>query len=86
MKEEVDRLKEKIEEVGNYVCVRPKNRVEGGRTRNGLEQDRLNNIRASEEGLGKEGELIKVKEEGSKRHSVRKAWKKKLIRHFTQDE
>ena len=52
MIEEVDRLKGKVE-VRKQVSVRPKNRIEGGRSRNGIEQVGLNNFRVrSEEGTG----------------------------------
>ena len=67
MIEEVDRLKGKVE-VRKQVSVRPKNRIEGGRSRNGIEQVGLNNFRVrSEEGTGKQGEWIKVKGGRSKR-------------------
>ena len=58
LKKEVDTLKGKIKE----VIVSPKNSAEEGRSRNGIEQIRLNNIRARrEEGPGKHGEWINVK-------------------------
>ena len=57
MREEVDRLKGKVVEVRKKASVMPKNRSEGGRSGNGIEQVRLNNARArSEEGTGKQGE------------------------------
>ena len=56
LKEEVDTLKGKIEEVRKEVRVRPKNRGEGGWSGNGIEQVGLNNVRArSEEGTGNQG-------------------------------
>ena len=68
MKEEVDRLKEKIEVVRKEVSVRPKNRVKWDRNGNGIEQIKLNNIRVrSDEGTGKQGEWIKVKGGRSKK-------------------
>ena len=39
----IDRLKRKVEVVRKEVGIRPKNRVEGGRSGNGTEQVRLNN-------------------------------------------
>ena len=45
MREEVDRLKGKMEEVVMEVSIRSKNRVEGGRNGNGIEQVRSNNVR-----------------------------------------
>ena len=39
-REEVDRLKGKVEVVRKEICVRPKSRAEGGRSRNGMEQVR----------------------------------------------
>ena len=54
--EKIDRLKEKIEEVKKEVSVRTKNRAEGGRSENGIEQVGLNNfIARSEEGTRKQG-------------------------------
>ena len=38
LREEVDRLKGKVEEVRKEVSVRPKNRDEEGRSKNGIEQ------------------------------------------------
>ena len=59
-----DRLKEKIEEERKEVSVRPKNKDEGGRIKNSIEQVRLNNVGArSEEGSRKQVERIKVKVE-----------------------
>ena len=49
LREEVDRLKGKVEEVRNEVSVRPKNRAEGGRSKNGIEQVILNNVRSRSE-------------------------------------
>ena len=40
MREDVDRLKEKVEEVRKEVSDRPKNRVERGRSENRIEQVR----------------------------------------------
>ena len=37
LREEVDRLKGKVEEVRKEVSVRPRNRIEGGRSGNGIE-------------------------------------------------
>ena len=54
MREEVNRLKGKMEEVRKEISVRPKNIVEGGRSRKGIEQIRLNNVRnKSKGGTGK---------------------------------
>ena len=62
MREEVDSLKEKLEEVRKEVSVRPKNRDEGGRSGNGREHVRLNTVRTkSEGGTGNQGEWIIVK-------------------------
>ena len=62
MREDVDRLKGKVGEVRKQVSVRPKNRVEGGKNRNGVEQDILNNFKIkNKEGTGKQNEWIKVK-------------------------
>ena len=44
LREEVDRLKGKVE-VRKEISVRPKSRAERGRTKNGIEQDRLSNVR-----------------------------------------
>ena len=52
------------------VSVKLKNRVEGGKSGNGIEQVRLNNVRVrSEKGTGKQGEWIKVKGGRSKKIS-----------------
>ena len=52
----------KVGEVRKQVSVRPKNRVEGGKNRNGVEQDILNNFKIkNKEGTGKQNEWIKVK-------------------------
>ena len=68
MREEVERLKGKIDEVRKEVNIKSKNRAEGGRSRNGVTQVRLNNVRAkSEKGLEKQGERIKVERGGSKK-------------------
>ena len=68
LREEVDRLKGKVEEVRKEVSVRPKSRAEGGRSRNGIEQVTLSNVRGrSEEGPGRQGEWVKVRGGGSKR-------------------
>ena len=54
MREEVNRLNGKVEELRKKVSVRPKNRIEEGRSENEIEQVRLNNVRSkSEEGTGK---------------------------------
>ena len=64
----IDRLNGKEEEVRKEVSVRPKNRAEGGISWNGIERVILNNVRARiEEGIGNQGEWIKVKEERSKK-------------------
>ena len=66
MREKVDRLKWKVEEVKMEIGVGPK--AEEVRSGNGIEQVRLNNVRASsEEGTGKQGEWIKVKGRGGKK-------------------
>ena len=49
LREEVDRLKEKVEEVRKEVSVRPKNRGVGCTSENGIGQARLNNVRARSE-------------------------------------
>ena len=68
MREEVDGLKGKVEEVRKEVSVNPKNRAEGSRSGNGIEQVKLYNVRAkSEEGTGRQVEWIKVKEGRSKK-------------------
>ena len=68
MREEVDKLKGKVKEVRNEVSVTPKNKVEGGRSKNGIEQVRLSNVRGrSEEGPGRQEEWAKVRGGGSKR-------------------
>ena len=47
-------------EVRKEVSIRPKNRVEGDRNGNGMEQVRLNNVRAKcEEETGKHGEWLR---------------------------
>ena len=69
MREDVDRLKGKVGEVRKQVSVRPKNRVEGGKNRNGVEQDILNNFKIkNKEGTGKQNEWIKV--QGGSRKKV----------------
>ena len=68
LREEVDNLKGKVEEIRKEVSVRPKNRVEGGRRGNGTKQIILNNTRTkSEERTGKQGEWIMVKGGSRKR-------------------
>ena len=55
LREEVDRLKGKVEEVRNEVSVGPKNRAERGRSKNGIEQIILSNVRGvkrDQEGKG----------------------------------
>ena len=55
--EKVNVLVAELERRGEEVSVRPKNRVERGRSGNGLEQVRLNNVRTkNKEGTGKQGE------------------------------
>ena len=49
MREEVDRLKGKLEEVRKEVRVTPKNKAEGDRSENGTGQVRLNNTIAGSE-------------------------------------
>ena len=66
MREEIDKLKGKVEEVVKEFSVRPKNMVEEGRSGNGIEWIRLIMLELSEEGKRK-GEWIKVKERGSKK-------------------
>ena len=67
LREEVNRLKWKIEVVRNEVSFRPKNRAKGGRSRNGIEKVRLNNVRdKTEEGTSIQCEWIKVKRGRSK--------------------
>ena len=62
LREEVDKIKVKVEEVRKQVSVKSKNRTEGGRSWNRLEQVIFNNVRArTEEGPGKQGEWIKVR-------------------------
>ena len=48
LREEVGRLKGKVE-VRKEVSIRPKNRAEGGRSKNGIEQVRLSNVRGRSE-------------------------------------
>ena len=68
LKEEVDRLKGKVEEVRKEVSIRQKNRTEEGRSRNRIVQVRLNNDRVrSEDGRRMQGEWTKVKEGRSKK-------------------
>ena len=52
MKEEVNRLMGKVEEIRNEVSVRPKNRAEGGKSKNKIKQVRLSNVRGNSEGRG----------------------------------
>ena len=53
LRKEADSLKRKVE-VRKKVSVRPKNRVEGGRSGNGTEQVKINNLTTkSEEGACK---------------------------------
>ena len=55
LREFIDRLKGKAEEVRKEISVRPRNRAEGGRSGNGIDQIRLNNVRVrSEKGTGKQ--------------------------------
>ena len=64
LREELDRLKGKVEEVRKEVNVRSKNRVEGGRSGNETEHVRLDK---SKEGAGKQDEWIQVKGENRKK-------------------
>ena len=53
MREDVDRLKRKVEVVRKEIIVRAKNRAGGDSSGNEMEQVRLNNVIArSEEGIG----------------------------------
>ena len=64
---EVRSLREDLE-LRNEVSVRPKNRAEGGRSKNGIEQVTLNNVRGrSEEGPGRQEEWVIVRGGVSKR-------------------
>ena len=49
MREELDILEGKVEEVKKEVSIRPKNRIEGGRSRNRIEQVGLSNDRGGNE-------------------------------------
>ena len=44
LRKEADRLTGKVEEARQEVSVRPKNRAEGGKNGNGIEQVRLNSV------------------------------------------
>ena len=64
LRDEVDRLKGKLEKVRKRkgISFMPKNRVEGGRSEFGIGQVILDNVRAkSKEGTGKQCEWIMVK-------------------------
>ena len=62
MRDQVDRLKGKVEKVRKEVSVRSKNRVKGGRSGNGVKHDRLNNVKTkNKEGTGNRSEWIKIK-------------------------
>ena len=64
LREEVDMLKEKLEEVRKEVIARAKNKVEGGRNGSWIEHIRLNKVRSRrEEGLGRQGEWVKLRKE-----------------------
>ena len=68
LREEVDRLKGKVEEVRIEISVRPKNKAEEVEVGFLIGQIRLNNVRTrSEEGTGKQCEWIKVKAGRSKK-------------------
>ena len=67
MKDEVDKLKGKVEVVRKGISVRP-SRTERGRSRNGIEQVRWSNVRGrSEDGPGRQGEWVKGRGGRSKR-------------------
>ena len=62
MRNVIERLKGKVVEVRKVVSFRPKDRNEGGRRGNRIEQVRLNNLAVrSEERKGKQCEWITVK-------------------------
>ena len=62
MRDQVDRLKGKVEKVRKEVSVRPKNRVKGGRSGNWIKHDILNNVKTnSKEGTENQSEWIKIK-------------------------